>query len=195
MCLFRKPELRVDVLFDIHTYNRYGKETMNPLKFIDSLTRKQIRMLNRFAAEAHRSDELEKEIEKEMHDEYVKTVGELQQEEIEQKMSGEFTEAERIHDGEDYANYLNNNKDKAMLTDEENQKLMAMLSGIATKKDEIIKELNEKEKKGEIPHGAASIGRTMTTILANSKIQPGSLEDKAYNPQRKGKKSAKPSKE
>ena len=64
MCLFKKPELSVDVLFDIHTYNRYGKETMNPEKFIATLTRKQIKMFNAFAADAHRSENLEKEIEK-----------------------------------------------------------------------------------------------------------------------------------
>ena len=144
---FKKPELSVDVLFDIHTYNRYGKETLNPDKFIATLTRKQIKMLNAFAADAHRSENLEKEIEQEMHEEYITAVGELQQEEINHKLSDSFSEADHIRTDEDYANYLNNNRDKAMLTADEEQRLMKMLAGFNKRETEIHERLDELEGK------------------------------------------------
>ena len=147
MCLFKKPELSVDVLFDIHTYNRYGKETMNPEKFIATLTRKQIKMLNAFAADAHRSENLEKEIEEEMHKEYIEVVGEMRQQEIDHKLSEEFTEEDHIRTDEDYAAYLNNNRDKAMLTADEEKRLMAMLTGFNRKEVEIKEKLDKLEGK------------------------------------------------
>ena len=147
MCLFKKPELSVDVLFDIHTYNRYGKETMNPEKFIATLTRKQIKMLNAFAADAHRSENLEKEIEKEMHKDYIEVVGEMRQQEIDHKLSEEFTEEDHIRTDEDYAAYLNNNRDKAMLTADEEKRLMAMLTGFNRKEVEIKEKLDKLEGK------------------------------------------------
>lgn len=147
MCLFKKPELSVEVLFDIHTYNRYGKETMNPDKFIATLTRKQIKMLNAFAADAHRSDKLEKEIEEEMHKDYIEVVGEMRQQEIEHKLSEEFTEEDHIRTNEDYAAYLNNNRDKAMLTADEEQRLMKMLAGFNKRETEIHERLDELEGK------------------------------------------------
>ena len=147
MCLFKKPELSVDVLFDIHTYNRYGKETMNPEKFIATLTRKQIKMLNAFAADAHRSENLEKEIEEEMHKEYIEVVGEMRQQEIDHKLSEEFTEEDHIRTNEDYAAYLNNNRDKAMLTEDEEKRLKAMLFGFSKKEAEINEKLEKLEGK------------------------------------------------
>ena len=147
MWLFRKPELSTDVLFDIHTYNRYGKETMNPDKFIESLTRKQIRMLNTFTARAHRTDDLEKELEQEMHDEYMTAFREMRQQEIEHKFSDEFKEEDHIRTVEDYANYLNNNRDKAMLTADEEKRLMNMLAGFNKKETEIHERLDELEGK------------------------------------------------
>ena len=147
MCLFKKPELSVDVLFDIHTYNRYGKERMNPEKFIATLTRKQIKMLNAFAADAHRSENLEKEIEEEMHKDYIEVVGEMRQQEIDHKLSEEFTEEDHIRTDEDYAAYLNNNRDKAMLTADEEKRLMAMLTGFNRKEVEIKEKLDKLEGK------------------------------------------------
>lgn len=147
MCLFKKPELSVEVLFDIHTYNRYGKETMNPDKFIATLTRKQIKMLNAFAADAHRSENLEKEIEEEMHKEYIEVVGEMRQQEIDHKLSEEFTEEDHIRTNEDYAAYLNNNRDKAMLTEDEEKRLKAMLFGFSKKEAEINEKLEKLEGK------------------------------------------------
>lgn len=168
MCLFKKPELRVDVLFDIHTFNKNGKETMNPEKFVQSLTRKQIKMLNAFSADAHRSDQLVGEIEEDMHREYVKAVGEIRQEELEKKLNGEFTEAERIHDDQDYANYLNNNKDMALLSEDEEKKLMDMLSGFAKKKTEINARLDEMEKDGTISKSQAKMAKKMTDFITKS---------------------------
>lgn len=144
---FTKPQLSTDVLFDIHTYNRYGKETMNPDKFIESLTRKQIKMLNTFSADAHRSDKLEKEIEDEMHQEYIEVIGEMRQKEVEHKLSDTFKEEDHIRTNEDYANYLNNNRDKAMLTADEESRLLKMLSGFNKKENEIHKRLDELEGK------------------------------------------------
>ena len=168
MCLFKKPELRNDVFFDIHTFNKYGKETMNPDKFIASLTRKQIKMLNAFSADAHRSDQLEGEIEEDMHREYVKAVGEIRQEELEKMMSDTFTEAERIHDDQDYANYLNNNRDMALLSEDEEKKLMDMLSGFAKKKNEINARLDEMEKDGAISKSQAKMAKKMTDFITKS---------------------------
>lgn len=144
---FTKPQLSTDVLFDIHTYNRYGKETMNPDKFIESLTRKQIKMLNAFSADAHRSDKLEKEIEQEMHQEYATVVGEMRQQEIEKKLGDTFGDEDHIRTDEDYANYLNNNRDKAMLTADEEQRLMKMLAGFNKRETEIHERLDELEGK------------------------------------------------
>ena len=125
---FTKPQLSTDVLFDIHTYNRYGKETMKPDRFIETLTRKQIRMLNTFASDAHRSDRLEEEVEKEMHREYSDAIKEIRREDVNRKLCGEFDEVDHIGTAADYANYLNNNRDKAVLSKEEEERLMNMLS-------------------------------------------------------------------
>lgn len=117
---------------------------MNPEKFIATLTRKQIRMLNSFAADAHRSDNLEKEVEADMYDEYAKAIHEEMKKNVENKLKGCFTDEDHIRTGEDYYNYLNNNRDKAMLTDEENERLMGMLSGFVKRKAETADDAEKK---------------------------------------------------
>ena len=123
---FKKPELNGNLIFSVrYMYSDCSMDISD--KFMKTLTRKQIKMLNAFAEDAHRSENLEKEIEEEMHQ--------------------EFTDEERIKSDEDYANYLNNNHDKAMLTEDEEKRLMNMLAGFNKKESEINKRLSELEGK------------------------------------------------
>ena len=142
---FKKPELNGNLIFLV-AYRNSDYEMDISKEFVKTLTRKQIKMLNKtcdFRRDDFRCDtELLKEQEKQAEKDRVKSVakqirGYHMAEELDHNISGD----------EEYQQYFNNNLDKAVLTDEEEEKL---LKTFADYRERIKKYQEEVDKSPEL---------------------------------------------
>ncbi len=141
---FKKPELNGNLLFLV-AYRNSDYQMDISEKFMKTLTRKQIRLLNKtfdIKTEEWKCDaELLREQEKQAAKDKVKSIADS-------KRKDEFEEKDHNLNGtpydsdSDYAQYIKNNAGKAMLSPEEEERLMKMFSGIQSK----IKDAQEKIK-------------------------------------------------
>ena len=145
---FKKPKLNGDLIFLV-AYRNSDYEMDISKEFIKTLTRKQIKMLNKtcdFRRDDFRCDtELLKEQEKQVEKDRIKEAADSKRkdefEEKDHNLNGEYWDPES-----DYSMYIKNNKDKAMLTPEEEEKLLKTFSDL---RERIAKAQEELAKK---PH-------------------------------------------
>lgn len=141
---FKKPELNGNLLFLV-AYRNSDYQMDISEKFMKTLTRKQIRLLNKtfdIKTEEWKCDaELLREQEKQAAKDKVKSIADEKRkdnfEEKDHNLGGSAVDLDS-----DYAQYIKNNADKAMLSPEEEERLMKMFSGIQSK----IKDAQEKIK-------------------------------------------------
>ncbi len=135
-------------------------------KFMKTLTREQIRMLNNTRDirrdEISCDEDLLKKQEKLVEKDRIKSAAKEKrtyhmEEELDHNISG----------GEEYKQYFNNNLGKTVLTEDEEKRVMEMLGEIATKKEEI------EEKIGKLPRHTIWFNKNemeniMTELLTKS---------------------------
>jgi len=142
---FRKPELNGNLIVSVrYVYSDCSMDISD--KFMKTLTGKQIRMLNntrdiRHDDLCHDYDLLINQGKQAERDRIKKAANEKRTyhwaKELDHNISG----------GEEYQQYFNNNRDKVMLTADEEKRLMKMLSGFNKKEAEIHERLDELEGK------------------------------------------------
>ena len=162
---FKKPELNGNLIVSVrYMYSDCSMDISD--KFMKTLTRKQIRMLNNTRDIRHDeiscdADLLNKQ-EKLAEKDRIKKVAK-------QKLAYHMAEEldHNISGGEEYKQYFNNNLGKTVLTEDEEKRVMEMLGEIATKKEEI------EEKIGKLPRHTIWFNRNemeniMTELLTKS---------------------------
>ena len=137
---FKKPELNGNLIISVrYMYSDCSMDISD--KFMKTLTRKQIRMLNN-THDIHHDDlrcdaELLREQEEKVEKDRVKSVAKEKRtyhmaEELDHNISG----------GEEYQQYFNNNVDKMLLTKEEEEKLLKTFSDFREKIKKYQEEVN-----------------------------------------------------
>ena len=145
MWLFRKPELNGNLIVSVrYMYSDCSMDISD--KFMKTLTRKQIRMLNNTRDIRH--DDLCRDYE------LLDKQGKQAERDRIKKAAKEkctyhwVTELDHnISGGEEYQQYFNNNLDKTVLTEDEEKRLMNMLACFNKKETEIHERLDELEGK------------------------------------------------
>ena len=127
---FKKPELNGNLIFLV-AYRNSDYEMDISKEFAKTLTRKQIKMLNKTCDfrrdDFHCDTELLKEQEKQVEKDRIK-------EAADSKRKDEFEEKDHNLNGSswdsdsDYAHFIKNNAEKMLLTDEEEGKLIMLFS-------------------------------------------------------------------
>ena len=145
MWLFRKPELNGNLIVSVrYMYSDCSIDISD--KFMKTLTREQIRMLNNTRDIRHDDlcldyELLDKQGKRAERDRIKKAAKEKctyhWAKELDHNISG----------GEEYQQYFNNNVDKAVLTEDEEKRLWNMLAGFNKKESEINERLGELEDK------------------------------------------------
>ena len=166
MCLFRKPKLNDRVSIDVIIpggelpveWRNVSRDFLN--KF---LTRKQIKYLNSLVP-----PEIEIFTPQDIRELNEKMIKNKIHELAEEKRKEEFTEADHIQNKDDYKAYVENNKDKMMMTDEEFGKFQEMLGGINKHREEVLERIEELEKDGKAAPGDVRRAREFNDFFLKS---------------------------
>ena len=149
---FKKPELNGNLIFLV-AYRNSDYEMDISKEFAKTLTRKQIKMLNKtcdFRRDDFRCDtELLKEQEKQVERDRIKEAADSKRKDVFEEKDHNLNGTPYDSDSE-YAQFIKNNAEKMLLTDEEEERL---LKTFADFRDRIIKAQDELAKK---PHTISS---------------------------------------
>lgn len=157
-----KPVLK-DIWFDIYTTDGNEKIKLDSKLLYDVLTIEQVEFLNSLVPErVETAEEIFKKKEKELVKEETKRIADSK------RKYPIADEINRLNSPEDYKAYLNNNKDKAVLTPEEDKKLHEMLENIGKHRHEVEERIEKAEKSGKAMPGALKYAREFNEFLFKS---------------------------
>lgn len=146
-----KEKLKENIWFEIRTTDGANTRKLNVDEFMNTLTRKQIKLLNKMAL-PYEKPSFPKQIDLNVLDS------------VYNKMKPEFEEADHIKTDEDYKQYIENCKDQMMLSKEEEEKLLKLFGQI----EKVREEVAEKIKSGEIDEKSVKMATKMAEHFIKS---------------------------